>query len=183
MSNLKKSLYQAVVKAMEPKKEAVSAIIEDIRDSNDTAEVDPMKIPQNTQKVLHKDMSVSETHQMKQANAEAKLGKMPKAPAMPKPKMSAPATPSMKMAENEQPSKGIDKLKKFMEKCEMKKAEKGVHLADTPHGKGVSSAGMQARQNLPRPKQAAKQAHSDKLKELKGMPKPNLPKSEESNKK
>ena len=51
---------------------------------------------------------------------------------------------------------------------------KGVHREDTSHGKGVSSAGQQARNPLPRPQQVAKQAHLQKLLELREMPNPKL---------
>jgi hypothetical protein len=102
MSNdLNKSLYQAVAKALgsaQGKKHAAQHIVKDILDPNMQAETPKEHVPASAKNVLHKDQALSEMHDQKQAMAEAKLG-MP-------------------------PSKGPYKLRKFMEKCSMKKASK-----------------------------------------------------------
>jgi hypothetical protein len=145
MSNndLKKSLYQAFKKALGSKQgqaQATQRIVRDILDPNMLAEAPKDHIPANKENVLQKDVSISEMHQQKQAQAEAQLGMTPKMPKMPK----TPKTPSMPKMTGinktaygallvneeqgmEKPEKGIIKLKNFMEKCEMKKAQKGVY--------------------------------------------------------
>jgi hypothetical protein len=144
MSNndLKKSLYQAFKKALGSKQgqaQATQRIVRDILDPNMLAEAPKDHIPANKENVLQKDVSISEMHQQKQAQAEAQLGMPPKMPKTPKmPKMSTtPKMPGINKAAHgalfvneeqgmEKPEKGISKLKKFMEKCEMKKAQKGM---------------------------------------------------------
>jgi len=146
MSNndLKKSLYQAFKKALGSKQgraQATQRIVRDILDPNMLAEAPKDQIPANKENVLQKDVSISEMHQQKQAQAEAQLGMPPKMPKTPKmPKMSnMPKMPGINKAAYgalfvneeqgmEKPEKGISKLKKFMEKCKMKKAQKGAHF-------------------------------------------------------
>jgi len=173
-NNLSKSLYHAVMKALgskEGKEHAVKHAMKDLEDPNMIAEVPGNHIPATKEGVLHKDISVSEMHQQKQANAEAAVGMRPGEQKM---------------------QKGIDKLRGFMEKCAMKKAQKGVHTSGGFSGleeKGQSQAGrLIERAKEPQPNkylsdlyhERGKQMHRDNLKELKEMPKPNLPKSEKN---
>jgi hypothetical protein len=120
---LKKSLYQAFKKALESKRSnshATQHIVRDILDQNMIPEVPSDRIPAKKENVLNKDMSISEMHQQKQAQAEAQLG-MP-------PKMSGPKMPGMnKVGDTNlmmKEEKGVGKLRKFMEKCSMKKSQK-----------------------------------------------------------
>lgn len=88
----------------------------------------------------------------------------------------------------------FSKLKSHLKKCgqtSMMKADdrnqKGVHQSLSDYDKessGMSQAGLSARVGKDRPDthwistERAKESHANKLKELKTMPKPNLPKSE-----
>jgi hypothetical protein len=146
-SDLKKSLYQAFKKALGSKQSRAHAtqhIVRDILDPNMIAEAPQDIIPANKENVLQKDISISEMHQQKQAQAEAQLGmppKMPKTPKMPQmsttpkmPKINKAAYGALFTNEEqgmEKPEKGINKLKKFMEKCEMKKAQKSALSKET----------------------------------------------------
>lgn len=176
-NKLSKSLYHAVKKAIDSKtgaKHAVSHVISDIEDPDMIPEA-AQHVPASGQEILHKDVSVSEIHAQKQANAEAQVGMAPKAP----------------------PMKGIQKLKKFMDNSAMKKNAtkqfthkdiKGVHTSGGFSGleeKGQSQAGRSyERSKEPQPNKylnqlysgRAKTMHEEKLKELKEMPKPKLPK-------
>lgn len=166
------------------KKHAVSHIVRDIEDPNMAAQVPKDHIPASKQPILHKELSVSEIHQQKQANAEAKVGM--------RPKMNKMMIYGSLMQDENNP-KGTHKLKKFMEKCEMKKQEKGVHEpkgeyfnagqsragaynATAQRAKSYKSPGSEEVYNYNTEK--AKDLHREKLKDLKEMPKPNLPKSE-----
>lgn len=68
-----------------------------------------------------------------------------------------------------------------------KNHEKGLHqrvsadiaAGSNPHNKNMSRAGVLSRWGNAKTTSAAKDIHKDKLQELKAMPKPNLPKSEE----
>lgn len=131
--SLKKSLYQAFKKALESKRSnshATQHIVRDILDQNMIPEVPSDRIPAKKENVLNKDMSISEMHQQKQAQAEAQLGMPPKmsGPKMPSPKMSGPKMPGMnKVGDTNlmmKEEKGVGKLRKFMEKCSMKKSQK-----------------------------------------------------------
>lgn len=179
-NTLSKSLYQAVRKAINSNsasKHATSHVISDIEDSNMIAEA-KQHVPASSEGVLHKDVSVSEMHAQKQANAEASVGMLPKAPGA---------------------EKGVMKLKKFMDNCSMKKNatkqwshkdSKGVHTSGGFSGleeEGRSQAGNEITGRAPKAgnkylkdmhHERGKQMHRDKLQELKEMPKPNLPKSE-----
>lgn len=207
-SNLSKSLYQAVMKTLstkEGKKQSVNQIVSDIKDSNMQAEVPGNAIPAAAQGVLHKDVSVSEAHQMKQANAEAKMGLRPG--EQKSPSMGKTAAGAMAVSEEAKEGRGIDKLKKFMDKCEMKKAKtpadkareasqlKGVHTSGGYTGLEETGRSMAGNEIVSRaPKAGNKylkemhhgrgvEMHREKLKELQTMPKPNLPKSEDAQKK
>lgn len=190
--DLNKSLYQAVKKAMSAthgQKHAVNHIVKDIVDPNMKAQVPKDHIPASSQSVLHKDMSPTEIHSQKQANAQAKLGMPPKSPKMP----STPKMPGMDknagavagVTAVAKMEKGVHKLAKFMQKCEMKKS-KGVHSPSfsNENDKGRSESGDAVRQaGSSRVSKLSsklmgqvKQSHSDNLKDLKSMPKPNLPK-------
>lgn len=192
--DLNKSLYQAVKKAMSSthgQKHAVNHIVKDIVDPNMKAQVPKDHIPASSQSVLHKDMSPTEIHSQKQANAQAKLGMPPKSPKMP----STPKMPGMDknagavagVTAVAKMEKGVHKLAKFMQKCEMKKS-KGVHTSGGFSGleeKGQSQAGrLVERAKEPQPNkylsdmyhERGKNMHRDNLKDLKSMPKPNLPK-------
>jgi hypothetical protein len=131
--SLKKSLYQAFKKALESKRSnshATQHIVRDILDPNMMPEVPSDRIPAKKENVLNKDMSISEMHQQKQAQAEAQLGMPPKmsGPKMPSPKMSGPKMPGMNKVGHTnlmmKEEKGVGKLRKFMEKCSMKKSQK-----------------------------------------------------------
>lgn len=207
-TNLSKSLYRAVMKALgsnEGQQHAVDHIVDDIEDPNMEPNTPSDHIPAAKESVLHKDVSVSEMHQQKQAAAEAAVGMRPgqQKPAMKKMNYAA----MMGMSEDAKDPgcvRGIDKLRKFMEKSSMKKAQKGVHPSvkdtrnryrDDETKRGISEMGRQARkaslyskghelgqavgpENIKRAKEIAK----EKLFESKMMPKPNLPKSEEMGK-
>lgn len=81
----------------------------------------------------------------------------------------------------------LNKTKELLEKSELAKKEKGVHAPSFNPKGGHSQAGYHAEaykeSGIKGHKEAAKQLHSEKLGELKDMPKPNLPKSEEMDKK
>ncbi len=195
-NNLKKSLYQAFQKALgskESQAHAAQHIANDILDNNMVAETPANQIPAPKQNVLRKDVSPAEIHQQKQAQAEAKLGMLPKPPEMKKVGFGA-----MMVNEDqgmETPEKGVGKLKKFMQKCEMKKSKgpsykdiKGVHTSggfSSLEEEGRSQAGNEITSRSPKAgnkylKQMhhdrGKEMHREKLQELKDMPKPKLPK-------
>lgn len=186
-NDFKKSLYEAFQKALGSKQgvaNSVKAIVEDIADPNMQAEVPQNKLIADKQGVLYKDASLAEMHQQKQMQAEAKLGMTPKMPAM---KKIDPNEQNAQISE-----KGVGKLKKFMQKCVMKKSQKGVHNPDysttyIKNGKvqdGISTAGIKTREahnpssfeEYEESPKAAKKIHQQKLTELKEMPKPKLPK-------
>ena len=148
-SNLKKSLYQAFKKALgseQGQAHAANHIAQDIIDSNMEAEVPSSQVLVSKENVLHKDISPAEMHQQRQAQAEAKLGMSPKMPGMKKVGyggMMVNEEQGMEASE-----KGIGKLKKFMEKSAMKKAQKGTHTSGGFGGleeKGQSQAGRNFR--------------------------------------
>ena len=94
-SEIAKSLYRAVMKAMDfsgDKARTVKKIVQDIEDPNMKAQVPKKDLPATKQSVLHKEAGIN------------KMG-------------------NMMVSEHE---KGVHKLKKFMEKCEIKKREKGL---------------------------------------------------------
>jgi len=128
---------------------------------------------------------------------EIKAPKMPKlaAPAMPKMDMKKGIPANMGSSNpNLMMSEGLKKICSHLKKCSMKKAltagEKGVH--SELEQKGVSSMGNKARgmsfhedpkgNRINLSSESAKVESKDKLKELKDMPKPNLPKSEDLDK-
>lgn len=187
-NKLAKSLYQAVMKAIgssSSNKHAAQHIVKDILDPNHRAQVPADHVPATKESVLHKDVSVSEMHSQKQAQAEAKLGMQP----------------------GQQKQKGVQRLQKFLEnrknKLEKgkdlsskanpggkhgfaKPGEKGIHQppskgAQISRHPGQSVAGFHARMGAQgrHPKENARYMHAEKLNELRSMPKPNLPKSEE----
>lgn len=181
-NDLNKSLYQAVMKALNSSssaKDVAQAVIKDINDSDMIAEVPKEEIPATAEGVLHKDVSVSEIHQQKQANANAALGIPPK-PKMPKVGKPTP----MKTSEEGAIEKGVHKLKSFMSNREMKKGQQ--HPAEKA---GISTVGSQVRTaNFNKEhgfKEAANQGISQakdnariEVWRQKNSPKPNLPKSE-----
>lgn len=120
--SLKKSLHKAILKAYQNGRASrtVDKIVADIEDPNDVAQVPSHELPAPSQNVLHKDITLSEIHQKKQANAMAKLGQPSKAPKMDsglKPPVTAAgseSSPSMK-------PKAIKPLKTFMQKKEGKR--------------------------------------------------------------
>lgn len=198
--DLNKSMYQAVMKALGSKPErahAANHIASDIADPNMTAQVPGNHIPATKEGVLHKDVSVSEIHQQKQAQAQAAVGMPPKAPGAKKSEIGALMVNEADGME--QPENGIGKLRKFMEKCSMKKSGrnfdrashqniKGVHTSGGFSGleeEGRSQAGNEITSRAPKAgnkylkemhHERGKEMHRDKIKELKAMPKPNLPK-------
>lgn len=165
-------------------KHAAQHIVKDILDPNHRAQAPADHVPATKESVLHKDVSVSEMHSQKQAQAEAKLGMQP----------------------GQQKQKGVQRLQKFLEnrknKLEKgkdlsskanpggkhgfaKPGEKGIHQppskgAQISRHPGQSVAGFHARMGAQgrHPKENARYMHTEKLNELRSMPKPNLPKSE-----
>lgn len=120
--SLKKSLHKAIFKAYQNGRasKTVDKIVADIEDPNDVAQVPSHELPAPSQNVLHKDITLSEIHQKKQANAMAKLGQPPKAP-----KMSSGLKTSVMAGGSGGGSgmkpKGIRPLKTFMQKKEGKR--------------------------------------------------------------
>jgi hypothetical protein len=146
--NLKKALHKAIAKAYQNgKQKVVNAIVSDIADPNSVAQVSSKDIPATSESIMNKDVSLSELHQKKQANAMAKLGQPAKIPgAQAKPTMSAtgaPKTPKMpEMGKMERP------LRSFLGKKEEKRqSDKGVHVAANfqINRPGVSHAGVSTR--------------------------------------
>jgi hypothetical protein len=199
-----KSGNQVVTKAIEgmPNKEhALKHIMADINDANDNAEVPSNHIPANSESVLNKDAdSLSQADKIKQdifkqkeQNAKAQVGQLEAQP------------PQNNMHMKEQiAEKGIQKLKKFMDNKIAKGSKsfdrashkdiKGVHTSGGFSGleeEGRSQAGNEITSRAPKAgNQYLKDMHHDrgvsmhaeKLAELRAMPKPNLPKSEEMEK-
>lgn len=117
--NLKKALHRAILKAYQNGKASstVDKIVSDIEDPDYIAEVPQHEIPAPSQNVLHKDITLSEIHQKKQANAMASLGQPPK---MPSQKMSVATAASS--SESASSPKGMRPLKSFMQKKEGKRS-------------------------------------------------------------
>jgi hypothetical protein len=116
-NDLKKALHKAIMKAYESgkKSKAVRDIVNDIRDPDYVAEVSPRELPAPSESVLHKDVTLSELHQKKQANAMAQLGQPIKPPSQKgafSQALSAPSSPS----DSSKPPKGLKPLKSFMQK-------------------------------------------------------------------
>lgn len=192
-NDLSKSLYRAVLKALgskDSRQSVVDRMVDDLDDENMQAQVPDEDVPVAKESVLRKDVSVSEMHQQKQAAAEAAVGMRPGQQKAMK-KMNHAAMMGMGEGAKE---RGLDKLRKFMEKSAMKKAQKGVHTSGGFSGleaKGQSQAGRlieRAKEKQPNEylnrlyHERGKDMHREKLNELKQMPKPNLPKSEEMGK-
>ena len=189
---LLKSLSEKIAKA-DP---ALQHILADIKDKDAKAEVPKEMVPENSaQNVLNK------TGMQKPMEPQ-------KAPQMPKigeaPKNNVPANINQMSIKQEQPSQGKGmgmakkplKLSEFMQKKEAKR--QSVHgtpginrdthsrgVADTVsvsmHGhdgdaKEKSLAGLAVRRG---DTEKAKAAHKETIEEMRSMPKPNLPKSEE----
>ena len=196
-NDLKKAIYKAIAKAYKQnipfvkeavdgvnKEHAVNHIIADLEDDNNVAQVPENHIPVDKDSVLHKDIpSVKEMHDAKEAQAKAKLGVTP----------LAGQKGAINMSET--PSNGVQKLKKFMGDRQMAKTsrhEKGVHHPVPRDNKdsGESLTGHYARKgdslahisDYESGKEVANSLHNEKLAEIKKMPKPNLPKSEEMDK-
>jgi hypothetical protein len=196
-NDLKKAIYKAIAKAYKQnipfvkeavdgvsKEHAVNHIIADLEDPNNVAEVPETHIPVDKDNVLHKDIpSVKEMHDAKEAQAKAKLGVTP----------LAGQKGAINMSET--PSNGVQKLKKFMGDRQMAKTsrhEKGVHHPVPRDNKdsGESLTGHYARKgdslahisDYESGKEVANNLHNEKLAEIKKMPKPSLPKSEEMSK-
>jgi hypothetical protein len=205
-SDLKKSLYQAVMKALgskEGKQHAANHAVADLADNNMSAQMPESHLPASGSSTLHKDVSVSELHQQKQAQAEAKVGMRPGQSGAGMKKVNA----ATMMASEDKPERGIDRLRKFIEKCEMKKSQKG------PAARGKTQAGNEITSRSPKSEDAnppireysdvkdgklgrmhqeslagvrvrqgkvaeAKKIHQKKLSQLRSESKPNLPKSE-----
>lgn len=206
-NDLKKAIYKAIAKAYKQnipfvkqavdgisKEHAVNHIIADLEDENMVAEVPENHIPVDKDNVLHKDVpSVKELHDAKQLQAKAKLGVMP----------AAGQKGAVYMSEG--PSKGVQKLKKFMGERELKMEKaridqkmpaeekqqarwdragdpvKGVHTAPFKSAPGLSTAGYEI-ESTGKPTGVARASHEKVISEQKAMPKPNLPKSEEMSK-
>lgn len=206
-NDLKKAIYKAIAKAYKQnipfvkqavdgisKEHAVNHIVADLEDSNNVAEVPENHIPVDKDNVLHKDIpTVKEMHDAKEAQAKAKVGVEPLAGQKGAIYMS------------EASSKGIQKLKKFMGERELKMdkaridegkgvAEKqqsrwgragdpteGVHTAPFKSAPGMSTAGYEI-ESTGKPTDVARASHERVLGQIKQMPKPNLPKSEEMDK-
>jgi hypothetical protein len=123
--DLKKSLYQAFRKALGSKQglaQAANHIAQDINDSNMTVDTPSNEVPVAKESVLHKDISPAEIHQQKQAQAEAKLGMVPKAPSMKKKGYGSVMTNGSEGMAG--PEKGVRKLKQFIENLSIKKTQK-----------------------------------------------------------
>jgi hypothetical protein len=123
--DLKKSLYQAFRKALGSKQglaQAANHIAQDIIDPNMKVDTPSSEVPATKESVLHKDTSPAEIHQQKQAQAEAKLGMVPKAPSMKKKKNSNIMVGKSEGMES--PKKGVHKLKQFIENLSIKKTQK-----------------------------------------------------------
>ena len=188
---LLKSLSEKIAKA-DP---ALQHILADIKDKDAKAEVPKEMVPENSaQNVLNK------TGMQKPMEPQ-------KAPEMPKigeaPKNNVPANINQMSMKQDQPSQGKGmgmakkplKLSEFMQKKEAKRQEKGVHQADysttyIKNGKtqhGISRAGIKTREaanpssfeEYEESPKIARSIHQQKLDELRSMPKPSLPKSEE----
>jgi hypothetical protein len=196
-NNLKKSLYQAFKKALGSKQgqaHAAQHIVRDILDSNMIPEAPSNRIPAQKENVLQKDVSPAEIHQQKQAQAEAQLGmtpKMPKTPKMPAIKKTGYGGLMVNEEQGmEAPEKGIGKLRKFMEKSSIKKAQKQKtsnfedanppirEYSDVKDGKlgrmhQESLAGVKVRRGEI---SQAKKIHQDKLEQIRNEPKTKLPK-------
>lgn len=206
-NDLKKAIYKAIAKAYKQnipfvkqavdginKEHAVNHIIADLDDENMVAEVPENHIPVDKDNVLHKDVpSVKELHDAKQLQAKAQLGIMP----------AAGQKGAVYMSEG--PSKGVQKLKKFMGERELKMEKaridqkmpteekqqarwdragdpvKGVHTAPFKSAPGLSTAGYEI-ESTGKPTGVARASHEKVISEQKAMPKPNLPKSEEMSK-
>lgn len=99
-NDLKKALHKAILKAFRSGKyfgekaartHSVNHIVSDVEDPNMQAQVPSKDLPVSGESVLHKDVTLSEINQQKQANAMAKLGQPMKAPGrIPGASMSAP---------------------------------------------------------------------------------------------
>jgi hypothetical protein len=125
--NLKKALHKAILKAYQngKKSKVVADVIHDIRDPNNVPQVPAKDLPAPAEGVLNKDISLSEIHQQKQANAMAKLGQAPKAPSQSGAFKQASMGASPKMPKSSKP------LQSFMQKKEekrnlSKKSAKGI---------------------------------------------------------
>lgn len=120
-NKLQKALHKAILKALSPpdRSGTVKDIVADIADKNMVAQVGH-EVPASAEPVLHKEMSVSEVHQQKQANAEAAVGMRPG--QMKKVGFGAMVVNEADGMEGKE--KGIAKLKKFMGKMNSKKLAK-----------------------------------------------------------
>jgi hypothetical protein len=118
-NDLQKALHKAILKAMATpdRSGAVKDIVNDLKDSNMVAQAPKKDVPAGAESVLHKEVSLSEMHGMKQANAEAAVGMRPGQMKMRKVGIGA-------MAMSDQPEKGVAKLKKFVSKNNSKKLSK-----------------------------------------------------------
>lgn len=114
--DLKKALHKAIMKAYESgkKSKAVFDIVNDIQDPDYIAEVSPRELPAPSESVLHKDITLSELHQKKQANAMAKLGQPIKPPSQKGAFSQAVAAPSSP-SDSSKPPKAPKPLKVFMQ--------------------------------------------------------------------
>lgn len=190
---------KTVMKALDgmPSKEhTVKHIMADLEDPNDIPQVPHNHLPANSESVLNKDADPSLEHNknlqniqgQKEMQAKAQLGQMESTDS------------SQKIHMNEGQENGVSKLKKFMDTKMAKSSKsfdraqhkeiKGVHTSGGFSGleeEGKSQAGNEITSRAPKAgneimrdmhHERGKQMHADKLKELKGMPKPNLPKSE-----
>ena len=126
-NNLKKAIHRAILKAYQngqsQRHGAVKNIVSDIKDPNSIAQVPTKELPAPSESVLHKDVTVSEIHQQKQANAMAKLGQPPKQPKFTNPPVVAPAGAGNPPG-GDKKGKALKPLKMFIQKTEMKKANK-----------------------------------------------------------
>jgi hypothetical protein len=195
--NLKKALHKAIFKAYQNGKAArahsVRHIVADIRDPNNKPQVPSKDLPAPSEGVLHKDVSVSEIHQQKQSNAQAKLGQAPQKPPKPFSAPAAAAAPAAPAGGNGVPK--MKPLKSFMQKKEQKRqSEHGEPGKNRPlHERGVNptvKVGMHGHMGDAKEQSlqgirvrrgdtdGAKRAAKEILSETKGN-KPNLPKSED----
>lgn len=112
--NLKKALHKAILKAYQNGRtsKTTDAIVSDIVDPNSQAQVPSKAIPAASEGVLNKDVTLSELHQQKQANAMAKLGQPPTMGQAPKAgNAPKPLKAFMQKMEAKKNGNGCDEMK------------------------------------------------------------------------
>jgi hypothetical protein len=180
--NLKKALHKAIAKAYKNGQQtkghhAVAHIVRDIQDPNNVPQVPHKDLPATSQGVLNKDVTLSEMHQQKQANAMAKLGQPP---SMKAPKMPKPLTKFMQNREEKKMSKAkVDQGKTPDQKRDARwdragSGQEGVHNPPFKSAPGMSTSGFEIDQTG-KTTPVARNSHEKVLGDLKTMKNPKIP--------